>query len=157
MCVTGRPGWRIGLQFPPSQATRHPRRPLSLRSRSVPGTRRSRPRRLPATSSGCLGGSPPKTRAAPTPARTPAPAPGLGSPGSSATRRTRRGAELPGGSRPGPARSQPAVLTIPAVHFGGPGHHEGRTRPGPQISRSRASSPAAPHVTWLHVTMSHVT
>lgn len=64
-----------------------------------------------------------------------------------------RGAELPGGSRPGPALPRPAVLTIPAVHFSRPGDCENRTGQGPQSCRSRAPRP---HVTCRHMTWSHV-
>lgn len=80
--------------------------------------------------------------AAPTQDLTPAPAPGRESSGSSAER-TRREAELRGGGCAVPALPPPAILTIPAVHLGGLGDQEDRSRPGPVIYRSRAPIRAA--------------
>lgn len=117
----------LGLMSSARRPRITPRRP-ALPSR--PGSRLSRPRRPPATSSGCSCGSPPPTRDAPTRARTPALAPGRGWSGSSAAGRTRRGAELRGGGGRGPAPTQSAALTIPAVQFGG--------------LRSRRTAPAEP-------------
>ena len=120
-------GEGLGLMSSARRPRITPRR-TSLPSR--PGSRLSRPRRPPATSSDCSCGSPPPTRDAPTRARTPALAPGRGWSGSSAAGRTRRGAELRGGGGRGPAPTQSAALTIPAVQFGG--------------LRSRRTAPAEP-------------
>lgn len=141
----GQPGWgEPGIQTFPSQAAHHPRRPALPPPSLLFSPRLSRPRRQPATSSGCSCGSPPPTRAAPTRARTPAPALGLESSGSSAAGNTKRRAELWRRRllQPGPTPHRRPHHLGRALRR--TRDRKDRTHPGPRTSRSRAPGRAAP-------------